>query len=45
MNEALENRIRELDAAREQRAIDLAARLLAAGRSVEYIRDVLALVR
>lgn len=45
MNEALETRIRELDVAREQRAIDLAAKLLAAGRSVNYIRDTLALVR
>lgn len=45
MNESLEIRIRELDAAREQRAIDIAARLLAAGKSVAYIRDVLALVR
>lgn len=44
MNDALETRIRALDTAREQRAIDLAARLLAAGKSVAYIRDVLALV-
>ena len=45
MNDALEIRIREIDAAREARVIDMAARLLAAGRSVDYIRDALAMVR